>query len=66
LERKVVAVTASVNHPDRGRRGLSALLDTLKALNATIVGGEPLVRGPTFEQDVTALLQGLVTALSRP
>jgi chromate reductase, NAD(P)H dehydrogenase (quinone) len=65
LERKVVAITASVNHPERGRRGLGALQDTLRAVNATIVGCEPIVRGPTFERGVAALLQGLLTELRR-
>ena len=62
LERKVVAVTASVNHPDRGRRGLGALRDTLHAVSARIVGGEPLVRGPGQTQALGVLLGELVTA----
>jgi chromate reductase, NAD(P)H dehydrogenase (quinone) len=60
LERKIVAVTASVNHPDRGRRGLGALLDTLRAVSAIIVGGEPCVRGPGFDAQLSALLASLV------
>jgi chromate reductase, NAD(P)H dehydrogenase (quinone) len=64
LERKIVAVTASVNHTERGRRGLRALLDTLEAVKATIVGGEPIVRGPTFERELAALLQRLMTELA--
>jgi chromate reductase, NAD(P)H dehydrogenase (quinone) len=55
-------VTASVNHPDRGRRGLGALRDTLSALSTTIVGGEPLVRGASFEGDVAALVAAVVAA----
>jgi chromate reductase, NAD(P)H dehydrogenase (quinone) len=62
LERKVVAVTASVNHPERGRRGLASLIEPLQAVSATIVGGEPIVRGPSFERDVSELLAALVTA----
>jgi chromate reductase, NAD(P)H dehydrogenase (quinone) len=62
LERKVIAITASVNHPDRGRRGLGALRDTLNAVSARIVGGEPLVRGPGQEQALAALLGELVEA----
>jgi NAD(P)H-dependent FMN reductase len=62
LEGKVVAVTASVHHSERGRRGLSALRDTLGAVNATIIGGEPIVRGPTFVAEVAALLRALVEA----
>lgn len=60
LERKVIAVTASVNHRDRGRRGLRALRDTLAAVSAQIVGGEPIVRGPTFEADIKSLLEDIV------
>lgn len=63
LERKIVAVTASVRHPDRGRRGLQALKDTLFAVSATIVGGEPIVRGASFDNDVSQLLQALVAAV---
>jgi chromate reductase, NAD(P)H dehydrogenase (quinone) len=64
LEGKLIAVTASVNHTDRGRRGLGALRDALSAVSARIVGGEPIVRGPTFERDVAALVQSLVSAAS--
>jgi chromate reductase len=64
LERKIVAITASVNHSDRGRRGLQALTDTLHAVSATIVGGEPIVRGPTFEAEVATLLRALVDAVA--
>ena len=65
LERKVIAVTASVNHPDRGRRGLGALRDTLHAVSAEIVGGEPIVRGPGQEQALSALLDDLVATARR-
>jgi chromate reductase len=60
LERKVVAITAAVPGSERGRRGLQALRDTLSAVRATIVGGEPIPLGPTFEQQVAALVQTLV------
>ena len=60
LEQKIIAVTASVNHPERGRRGLKALLEPLGAVSATIVGGEPITRGPSFDADVAALLGALV------
>src|SRR5262249_42655327 len=60
LERKVVAITAAVPGAARGRRGLGALRDTLNAVSATIVGGEPIVRGPTFEADAAKLLASLV------
>ncbi len=60
LERKVVAITAAVRDAQRGRRGLKALSDTLFAVSARIVGGEPIVRGATFQADVAALLRALV------
>jgi chromate reductase, NAD(P)H dehydrogenase (quinone) len=67
LEEKVVAITAVVVGPERGRRGLQALRDTLSAVRATIVGGEPITKGPGFEAQVAALVQALVeaTAFSR-
>ena len=62
LEQKVVAITAAVPGADRGRRGLQALHDTLSAVRATIVGGEPIVKGPALEARVTELLQALIDA----
>ncbi|HET9263697.1 MAG TPA: NADPH-dependent FMN reductase [Vicinamibacterales bacterium] len=62
LEGKVVAITAAVPGPERGRRGLQALRDTLSAVRATIVGGEPIPIGPAFEQQVAALLRSLIEA----
>jgi NAD(P)H-dependent FMN reductase len=64
LEQKVVAITAAVPGPERGRRGLQALRDTLSAVRATIVGGEPIPRGPGFEPHVAALVRALVDAVS--
>jgi NAD(P)H-dependent FMN reductase len=64
LERKVVGVTAAVAIQDRGRLGLQALQQTLRAVSARIVGGEPTVRGPQFDRDVLALLE-LVIAEAR-
>ena len=60
LERKIVAVTASVPHAERGRRGLAALRDTLGAVSADVVGGEPIARGPALEANVKQLLEQLV------
>ena len=60
LERKIVAITAAVPGPDRGRLGLKALRDTLGAVSATVVGGEPIARGPGFEEGVARLLRSLV------
>jgi chromate reductase len=62
LEQKIVAITAAVPAVDRGRRGLQALRDTLLAVRATIVGGEPISRGPQFEPQVAALVKALVDA----
>lgn len=62
LEGKVVAITAAVPGPARGRRGLQALRDTLSAVRATIVGGEPITRGPDFERDVGTLMEALIEA----
>jgi chromate reductase len=60
LERKIVAVTAATAAPERGRRGLAALCDTLHAVSACVVGGEPIARGPGFEAGVRALCAALV------
>jgi chromate reductase, NAD(P)H dehydrogenase (quinone) len=62
LEQKVVAITASVAGPERGRRGLEALRGTLSALRTTIVGGDPIVKGPGLDSQVAALVQALVEA----
>jgi len=62
LEQKVVAITAAVAAPERGRRGLEALRDTLSAVSATIVGGEPIPKGPGFDSQVAALVRTLVEA----
>lgn len=62
LEQKVVAITAVVAGPERGRRGLEALRDTLFAVRATIVGGDPIAKGPGGESQVAALVQALVEA----
>lgn len=66
LERKVVGVTAAVAIQDRGRRGLEALQQTLRAVSARIVGGEPTVRGPRFDQDLSCLLAALIAEAERP
>jgi NAD(P)H-dependent FMN reductase len=65
LERKVVAITAAVPGPDRGRLGLKALRQTLGAVSATIVGGEPIARGPDFASQVAALVRALADAVRR-
>jgi chromate reductase len=62
LETKVVAITAAVPARERGRRGLRALQDTLSAVRASIVGGEPIPLGPHFEQEVKDLVERLIAA----
>ncbi len=62
LEQKVVGITAAGSGPERGRRGLQALRDTLSAVRATIVGGEPIPKGPGFESQVAALVRAVVEA----
>jgi chromate reductase len=66
LERKVVGVTAAVNIQDRGRQGLGALQQTLRAVSARIVGGDPIVRGPLFDADVGALLALVIAEAAKP
>jgi len=60
LEGKVVAITAAVPGPERGRRGLQALRDTLSAVRAVIVGGEPIPIGSEFEGQIANLLRDLI------
>ena len=62
LEGKIVAITAAVAGPGRGRRGLQALADTRAAVRATIVGGEPIPRGPEFDARVAELVCALADA----
>jgi chromate reductase, NAD(P)H dehydrogenase (quinone) len=66
LEQKVVGITAAVSGPERGRRGLQALRDTLSAVRATIVGGDPITKGAGLESQVAALVQALVAAAAAP
>lgn len=65
LEGKIVAITAAVPSPERGRRGLQALGDTLSALRVTLVGGEPIPLGPEFERGVAALVHDLMEVTRR-
>lgn len=60
LEGKAVAITAAVPGPQRGRRGLQALRDTLSAVSVKLVGGEPIPLGPEFESRIAALVRTLV------
>jgi chromate reductase len=63
LERKVVAITASVPSAERGRQGLAALRQTLGAVRAVIVSDEPIARGPTSEAAMRDVLRTLVDAV---
>ena len=60
LERKVVAITASVPSVERGRQGLAALRQTLGAVRAVIVSDEPIARGSASEAAVRDVLRRLV------
>ena len=64
LEGKVVAITAAVPGPERGRRGLQALRDTLSAVRATVVWGEPIAKGPEFAAQIATLVRVLIAAAS--
>jgi NAD(P)H-dependent FMN reductase len=66
LEFKVIAITAAVPAPERGRMGLQALRQTLNAVSATIVGGEPIARGEHFEQAAAALMAALIEQVRAP
>jgi len=66
LETKLVAITSAVPALERGRLGLAALRATLFAVSARVVFQEPIVRGPAFERDVSALLKLLIAAASEP
>jgi len=65
LERKVVAITASVPTSERGRHGLAALRQTLGAVSAVIVSDEPVARGSAAEAAIRAVLGRLVDGVRR-
>jgi chromate reductase len=64
LYRKIVAITAAVPHPSRGRLGLSALAQALRAVDAVLVFQEPTVRGPAFDAGVADVIRALAEAAS--
>ncbi len=66
LERKVVGLTAAVSYPERGKRGLKALSDTLAAVSARLVGGRGILRGTAFEREVAELVQAIVEEVRAP
>lgn len=63
LYQKKVIVTASVTSAERGRQGISALCDTLLAVDAQILWREPIARGAGYEERVDAMLTVLHDAL---
>lgn len=64
LERKIVAITCAVPGPERGRRGLKALRDTLAAVSARVAFEEPIVKGPDFEVRVAHVVSLLSAAVA--
>lgn len=66
LEFKVIAITCAVPAPERGRMGLQALRQTLNAVSAVIVGGEPIAKGPSFEAQAGALMAALIERAKGP
>ena len=66
LEYKVTAMTAAVPVVQRGLMGLQALRQTLNAVSAHIVGGEPIAKGANFERDVQSLLEALIAQIRAP
>jgi len=64
LENKIVGVTASVNHESRGGRGLDALLRTLAAVSARVVGGTAIARGPDERDRLRELVEAIATAVA--
>ena len=66
LERKLCAITSSVPIAERGLLGLRALQDTLGAVSARIAFGRSIVRGPTFDGEVLALLAALQARAAEP
>jgi hypothetical protein len=47
---------------ERGLLGLKALADTLGAVSARIVFAQPILRGPSLDEDVARLLAALAAA----
>ncbi|MCA9658366.1 MAG: NAD(P)H-dependent oxidoreductase [Myxococcales bacterium] len=62
LDRKPVAITASVPHESRGARGLQALWDTLQAVAAIVAWRNAIVDGPEVDARLAALLRELAAA----
>ena len=64
LYRKPVAVTASVPGVGRGKRGLEALCVTLGGIDARILRGDPIARGPGEREELESLLSVFLSSLS--
>ena len=64
LYRKIVAITASVGDPRRGRMGLSALEQTLGAVDAVIAWNEPTLQGPGSEAAIAGILERLAALIA--
>jgi chromate reductase, NAD(P)H dehydrogenase (quinone) len=65
LYRKVVAITAAVKDPRRGRRGLAALAQTLGALDTVVVWNAPIIHeGSSVPADMRRVLARLVDAVA--
>ncbi len=65
LEEKLIAITASTPIAVRGRLGLRALRDALGAVRAELVGGEPVVRGATEDNELRDILRTLEQRAAR-
>jgi chromate reductase, NAD(P)H dehydrogenase (quinone) len=66
LHEKAVAITASVPHPERGRRGLEALATTLRAVNVRLTHEAPIARGPGFDAELRACVEALLRVAASP
>lgn len=66
LYRKVVAITAAVRDPQRGRRGLQALEDTLVAVDVSLVWRRPIVLDAADRDDkIARLLKALLAPVTQ-
>ncbi len=65
LDGKVIGVTASVSHESRGHKGLAAVLTTLAAVSANVVGGTAIARGPNEVEDLRRFVTAIASVVSR-
>lgn len=70
LEGKPVAVTASTPSLERGRRGIRALTDTLRAVSARLLWDVPIARGDGQDAQLGELLaclqEAALSEMNRP